>query len=335
MDGQNSHFERIGKNGGLKHLRALFLAGERSEPAIIEMYQELLKKYCAEGASVIDNWWSSESGSPITALSQLAGYAFDFDAGETGETTLIAKPGSAGKPMPGFDVRVVDDSGKEVSPGKMGNIVLGLPLPPSAFTTLWKDEGRFYKGYLKRFDGKWLDTGDAGIIDEDGYVHVMSRADDIINVAAHRFSTGAIEQAITTHPAITESCVVGIPDALKGHLPFAFVNQPAGDKQDISPEQLLKEVNAIIREQIGAIASLGGMILGTGMIPKTRSGKTLRRVLRELVENAVEGDFAKEVTVPSTIEDANVVNVAKAKIKEYFESKGKDLHKSTHGKPKL
>lgn len=237
--------------------------------------------------------------------------------------------------MPGFDVRVVDDSGKEVSRGTMGNIVLGLPLPPSAFTTLWKDEARFHKGYLKRFDGKWLDTGDAGIVDEDGYVHVMSRADDIINVAAHRFSTGAIEQAITTHPAITESCVVGIPDALKGHLPFAFVNQPAGDKQAISPDQLLKEVNAIIREQIGAIASLGGMIIGTGMIPKTRSGKTLRRVLRELVENAVEGDFAKEVTVPSTIEDPKVVDVAKAKIKEYFESKGKDLHKSTHGKPKL
>jgi propionyl-CoA synthetase len=169
------------------------------------------------------------------------------------------------------------------------------------------------------------------MIDEDGYVHIMSRADDIINVAAHRFSTGAIEQAITSHPKIAEACVVGIPDALKGHMPFAFVSVP----REESPEELFKQVQGAVREQIGAIASLGGMIQGQGMIPKTRSGKTLRRVLRELVENAVHGDYEKEVQVPSTIEDLETVNIARKMVKEYFEGRGKGMHRSTESKAKL
>jgi propionyl-CoA synthetase len=172
-DGENKFFESRGKQGALNTLRALFLAGERSEPSIVEMYQKLLAKYCAPGALVVDNWWSSESGSPISGLEPLA-----------------IKPGSAGKAMPGFDVRIVDDEGKEVRRGVMGNIVMGIPLAPTAFTTLWEDEERFYKGYMKRFDGKWIDTGDAGMIDNEGYISIMSRADDVINVAAHRFSTG-------------------------------------------------------------------------------------------------------------------------------------------------
>jgi len=193
-DPHNRLIGEVGTRGGLKSLRALFLAGERSEPSIVTTYQDLLGKYAARGALVIDNWWSSESGSPIT------GVALDSSAAVVGSgsgsvdavSPLPTRPGSAGLPMPGFDVRIVDDEGDEVPRGTMGNIVLALPLAPTAFTTLFQDEERFYRGYLLRFHGHWLDTGDAGMIDSDGYVHVMSRSDDIINVAAHRFSTGSL-----------------------------------------------------------------------------------------------------------------------------------------------
>ncbi|KAK0307477.1 hypothetical protein LTR01_005477 [Friedmanniomyces endolithicus] len=311
-DPKNSLFEKRGKSGGLKSLRALFLAGERSEPAIVTMYQELLAKHCAPQATVIDNWWSSESGSPMTGLALLPGVATQFND-HTWHPPLPVKAGSAGKPAPGFDVRVVDDEGKEIPKGSMGNIVLGIPFAPTGLTTLWNDEERFYKGYLKRFDGKWLDTGDAGMIDDDGYVHVMSRADDIINVAAHRLSTGAIEQAISSHPAITEAAVVGIPDQMKGHVPFAFIG--IADP----PSDLLKDLNGRLRHSIGPIASLAGFIAAPGIIPKTRSGKTLRRTLKEILENAVEGNFEKEPSYPSTIEDASVVEKAKDAVKEYFQ----------------
>ncbi|KAL2055396.1 hypothetical protein ABVK25_004204 [Lepraria finkii] len=335
-DPENKFFEAVGKRGGLKQFRALFLAGERSEPSIVRIYQRLLEKYCVPGAQVIDNWWSSESGSPISGLALRATTGKDFTTKDF-HKALPIKPGSAGKPMPGFDVRIVDDEGKEVGQGKMGNIVLTIPLAPTGFTTLFNDEVRFYKGYLKRFDGKWIDTGDAGMIDNDGYVYVMSRSDDIINVAAHRFSTGSIEQAISSHPKVAECCVVGIPDALKGHLPFAFVTLSTVEHPDsaVPDEKLCEEVQGLIREQIGAIAALGGMIQGKGMIPKTRSGKTLRRVLRELVENAVHGEFEKEVQVPPTVEDASVVEVARGKITEYFKTKGADLHKATEERAKL
>lgn len=153
------------------------------------MYIELLEKYAARNATVIDNWWSSESGSPISGLALRSSAGLSHGSNEDNEL-LKVKPGSAGKPMPGFDVRIVDDEGIEVKQGEMGNIVLAMPLAPTGFITLFEDDMRFYKGYLKRFNGKWMDTGDAGMIDEDGYVHIMSRSDDIINVAAHRFSTG-------------------------------------------------------------------------------------------------------------------------------------------------
>lgn len=219
----------------------------------------------------------------------------------------------------------------------MGNIVLALPLAPTGFTTLFSDPARYYAGYLKRFSGRWLDTGDAGMVDEEGYVHVMARSDDIINVAAHRFSTGAIEQAIATHPAVAECCVVGVPDALKGHLPFAFVTLATDPhpEEAVPSEKLLGEVQARVRGEIGAIAALGGMVVGKGMIPKTRSGKTLRRVLRELVEHAVNGRFEKEVQVPATVEDASVVEVAREKVREYFQKKGAELHRATEQRAKL
>ncbi|PQE26801.1 AMP-binding enzyme protein [Rutstroemia sp. NJR-2017a BVV2] len=346
-DPENKMFKEVGERNGFRSLRGLFLAGERSEPSIVSMYQDLLSHYAAPSAQVIDNWWSSESGSPITGIALAPHVA---SANTESAKPLTIRPGSAGKPLPGFDVRIVDDSGNEVPQGTMGNIVLAMPLAPTGFRTLWNDEERFYKGYLKRFDGKWIDTGDAGMVDRDGYVSVMSRSDDIINVAAHRFSTGAIEQAISSHPLIAECCVVGIPDALKGHLPFAFVtlSTPEHPESVIPDEGLEKEIQTLVRRQIGAIASLGGVIQGKGMIPKTRSGKTLRRVLRELLEREVEEAAAaegenggekgekkrREINVPATVEDASVVEVAEKKVGEYFKVKGL-VHKGIEVKAKL
>ncbi|KAF3761118.1 acetyl-CoA synthetase-like protein [Cryphonectria parasitica EP155] len=354
-DPDNKHLRRIGEQGGLRSLRALFLAGERSEPAIVTTYQDLLARYGDQrlvgGARVVDNWWSSESGSPISGISMAPQAVVDFEDKSTTTAKearqfpppLDIKPGSAGKPMPGFDVRVVDDEGNELAKGKMGNIVLKMPLAPTAFRTLWEDEERFYKGYLKRFEGRWLDTGDAGIVDLDGYIHIMARSDDIINVAAHRLSTGTLEQAITSHPHVTEACVVGIPDQMKGQLPFAFVQTSASCPLDDS--KLLSEIQQLVRTQVGPIASLGGMIRtrsggggGGGakpIIPKTRSGKTLRRVLRELLENGVHGEFDKAVSVPSTVEDASVVDAAARAVRVYFESRGGDVHKAIEGRAKL
>ena len=336
-DPDNRFFKAAGSSGGLKQLKALFLAGERSEPSLVRMYQSLLEEHCVSGAQVIDNWWSSESGSPISGIALKASAGEDFNTTET-PRALPIKPGSAGKPMPGFDVRIVDDAGKEISQGSMGNIVLAIPLAPTSFTTLFNDEERFYKGYMKRFAGRWIDTGDAGMMDQDGYIHVMSRSDDTINVAAHRFSTGSIEQAISSHPAIAECCVVGVPDQLKGHLPFAFITLSSADHHPpssaIPNAKLLNEVQVLIRDQIGAIAALGGMIQGNGMIPKTRSGKTLRRVLKELMENAVHAEFDKEVQLPATVEDAGVVEVARGKVKEYFEGLG-GKHQAVEARAKL
>ncbi|CAG8978950.1 hypothetical protein HYALB_00012346 [Hymenoscyphus albidus] len=335
-DPENKLFKEIGERGGLKSLRALFLAGERSEPSLVTMYSDLLRSYAGNGAKVVDCWWSSESGSPISGIALVPNAGKDLKTNERTVEPLAIKPGSAGKPMPGFDVRIVDDSGKELKNGKMGNIVLGLPLAPTGFRTLWEDEDRFYKGYLRRFGGKWVDTGDAGMIDSEGYIHVMSRSDDIINVAAHRFSTGSIEQAISSHPLIAECCVVGIPDALKGHLPFAFVtlSTPDHPSSAIPTDKFFGEVQKLVRSQIGPIASLGGMTQGKGMIPKTRSGKTLRRVLRELVENGVHGEFDKKVQVPATVEDASVVEVARKKIEEYFKVRG-GVHRATEERAKI
>lgn len=342
-DPNNKYFSEVGQRGGLRSLKGLFLAGERSEPTLVSIYQGLLDKYAADDAHVIDNWWSTEVGSPITSRALMPDAARNRRVDT--RTPLKIKPGSAGKPMPGFDVRIVTEQGEQVPPGEMGNIVLGLPLAPTAFRTLWENHHGFYKSYLKRFDGKFIDTGDSGWIDEDGYVYVMSRNDDVLNVSAHRLSSGkslnevlktysmslntslgAIEQSISSHPLVTESCVVGIPDKLKGQLPFAFITLSIADPSSVDPK-ILSEIHSLVRKQVGAFASLGGVICGKGMIPKTRSGKTLRRVLRDLVENGVHGEIQKEVAVPSTVEDAAVVEVARTKIKEYFEKCG-DKHKA-------
>ncbi|BEI94563.1 uncharacterized protein CcaverHIS019_0701350 [Cutaneotrichosporon cavernicola] len=322
---------KYGDRGGLRSLKGLFLAGERSEPSIIVEYQEFLNQYASPGAQVIDNWWSTEVGSPITSRTLMPHAGFDRTTKIDNHPPALLKPGSAGKAMPGYNIKVVDDDGKPVNAGEMGNIVLGLPLPPTAFRSLWQDDERFYKGYLERFGGELMDTGDAGYIDKDGYVHVMARNDDVLNVSAHRLSSAAIEQALASHPLVAEGCVVAIPDALKGELPFAFVTLAVPDHPTsaIPDEALQKELQGLVRSGVGAIASLGGVIQGSGMIPKTRSGKTLRRVLRELLANAAEGEFDAAVTVPSTVEDAAAVEVAREKIREYFKVKG-GAHKAVH-----
>lgn len=335
-DPDYSLMKDIGQRGGLRSLHGLFLAGERSEPTIITAYQELLDRYGAPGAQVIDNWWSTETGSPITSRALVPHAGLNRTTTRRQADIPPIKPGSAGKVMPGYNLKIVDDDGKPVPAGVMGNIVLGLPLPPTSFRTLWEDEERFYRGYLERFNGKWLDTGDAGMVDQDGYIHVMSRNDDVLNVSAHRLSSAAIEQAITSHPLVAEGCVVSIPDALKGQLPFAFVTLSVPDhpKGVVPDKQIYDEIQQLVRKQVGTIATLGGIIQGTGMIPKTRSGKTLRRVLRDLLDHAVEGRFDAPVDVPSTVEDAGAVDVARVKIKDYFDLKG-DAHKGIEARAKL
>ncbi|KAK6503711.1 hypothetical protein TWF481_008715 [Arthrobotrys musiformis] len=318
----------------LRSLRMLFLAGERSEPQIVSLFQEHLAKRGAPGCNVIDHWWSTESGSPISGL--LTNVP---DEAGTIAKVLPVKPGSAGKPLPGWDVRIVDDDGKEVGAGVMGNIVIKTPLGPTGFRNLWGDEGgeRFDSSYMKRFDRKFLDTGDAGMIDPDGYIHVMSRTDDILNVAGHRLSTSSIEQAAISHDDVAECAVVGIPDDLKGHLPFAFITLSTHHHHHaikVDDETLFKEINALVRQNIGGIATLGGMICGSGIIPKTRSGKTLRRVLRELVENGSKG-IDKAVAVPATVEDAKVVDEARKVVRVYFEERRKSGKKGVVIRAKL
>jgi propionyl-CoA synthetase len=262
-----------------------------------------------------DNYGLTEQGVPLSTHD--LNPSCSLDASHTKYTpgeALKVVPGCAGKAMPGMDLHVVDDAGNDVPPGTMGNVVLGLPLSPSSFSTLYKDEERFYTSYLKRFSGRWFDTGDAGMFTEEGYAIIMSRADDVINVAAHRLSTGenhkmlvvkqantmpgAIEEAISSHPAVAECCVIGIPDEMKGSLPFAFV--VTYSPQDET--KLFADIQKEVRSQQGSIASLGGMISakqGENLIPKTRSGKMLRRNLREIVENVLNGEIEKEVQIPA------------------------------------
>ncbi|KAM0788588.1 hypothetical protein ACM66B_001710 [Microbotryomycetes sp. NB124-2] len=303
---------RLMSKYNLESLRSLFLAGERSEPGIISHYQRLLDKMAAPGALVDDNYWSTESGSPITAI-QISRHF----------PPLAQRPGSAGMPLPGMDLRIVDDDGKPVKRGEMGNIVLARPLPPSALMTIWNNESRFHSAYFERFDGKgdYFDTGDAGVMDEQGYVSVLSRADDIINVAGHRLGTSLLEQVVSAHPAVAECCVVGLPDELKGHVPFALITRATSTQaQQANLDELLQNVNSHVRTDVGAIATLGGLTV-TKMLPKTRSGKVLRRTVKELVENASQGKLDAQVGFPPTIEDASTVDEARKVVNEWFKQR--------------
>ena len=247
----------------LSAFRTLFLAGERSDPATIEWAQDKLER------PVIDHWWQTETG-------------WAMSGNPVGLGTFAIKLGSPGKPMPGYDIHVLDDAGKPAPPGTLGNIVCKLPLPPSGFPTLWNAPERFQSSYMDEFPGFYA-TSDAGIIDEDGYVFIMARTDDIINVAGHRLSTGAMEEVISSHPDIAECAVVGKADALKGQVPLGFYVTNDGVARDAA--ELEAEIVQLVRGKIGAVAAFK-TALPVLRLPKTRSGKVLRGTMQKIADGA-------------------------------------------------
>jgi propionyl-CoA synthetase len=259
-------------------LRTLFLAGERLDPDTYAWASDVL------GVPVIDNWWQTETGWPICANLR-------------GLDPMPVKPGSPSVPVPGYDVRILGADGQPVAPGVEGAICIRLPLPPGTLPTLWNDDERYVAGYLSAYPGYYL-TGDGGSIDEDGYVYVMGRTDDVINVAGHRLSTGSMEAVLAGHPAVAECAVVGVHDELKGQVPRGFVVLKAG--VDADPQQLQAELVQAVRDQIGAVAALRRVDV-VPALPKTRSGKILRRTMREIADGGTPA-------VPSTIEDASVLD---------------------------
>jgi propionyl-CoA synthetase len=266
----------------LRTLRTVFLAGERLDPDTYRWATDTL------GVPVVDNWWQTETGWPIAANPR-------------GLEPLPIKPGSPTVPLPGFDVCVLDADGKEVPAGTEGSICLGLPMPPGTLTTLWGDDDHYVESYLSRFPGYYL-SGDGGYLDDDGYLYVMGRTDDVINVAGHRMSTGAIEAVLASHPAVAECAVVGVADALKGQVPRGFVVCKAGI--DVDPGTLAAELVRTVRDEIGAVVSLRQVDV-VSALPKTRSGKILRRTMREIADG-------KNPVVPSTIEDQGVLDTLTA-----------------------
>jgi propionyl-CoA synthetase len=266
------------KGHDLSSLQAVFLAGERCDPPTATWLQAQLDR------PVIDNWWQTETGWPITAR---------FRGGEL----TPFKPGSGGRASPGFEVAALDDSGAPLAAGETGNLAIRLPLPPGCAPTLWEDDEGYRASYLKDFPG-WYRTGDAGHVDEDGDVWVLGRTDDIINVAGHRLSTGAMEEVLAAHPDVAECAVIGAPDPLKGESPAGLVVLKAGIDRD--PDAVADELVAMVRERIGAVASFR-TVLVVDQLPKTRSGKILRRTLRDLANGG-------PVQVPPTIEDPDVVD---------------------------
>jgi propionyl-CoA synthetase len=260
-------------------LRTLFLAGERLDPDTWEWATERL------GVPVVDHWWQTETGWPVAANLR-------------GLEPMPIKPGSPTVPVPGWDVRVLDPSGEEVPPGTEGAICVRLPLPPGSLTTLWRDDERYIASYLSAFDGYYL-TGDGGYVDEDGYLYVMGRTDDVINVAGHRLSTGSMEAVVAGHPAVAECCVIGVQDELKGQVPRGLVVLKAG--ADVEADELRAELVQLVRDEIGAVASFKQVDVVAGL-PKTRSGKILRRSLRAIADG-------RDEPVPSTIEDPAVLDL--------------------------
>ena len=258
-------------------LRTLFLAGERLDPPTYEWLTGILN------IPVIDHWWQTESGWPMCSNMM-------------GLDPYPVKMGSPTFPVPGYNVKVLDDEGNSCQSGETGNIVVKLPLPPSCLPTLWNDDKRFRDSYLSKYPGYYL-TGDGGIIDEDGYVFVMGRVDDVINVAGHRLSTGQMEELIASHPAVAECAVVGIDDELRGQVPVGFAVLKDGTK--ISQDQLEQEMVGIIRKEIGAVACFKQSVI-VSRLPKTRSGKILRKTIRQLAKG-------EKVPTPPTIDDPAIL----------------------------
>lgn len=265
----------------LSSLRTLFLAGERLDPDTWQWATDHLR------VEVIDNWWQTETGWPIAA-------------NPVGVQTFPINAGSATRPSPGFDVQVLDESGNPVPPGTEGAVCIKLPLPPGTLTTLWGDDERYVESYLSAFDGYYL-TGDGGYVDADGYLWIMGRTDDVLNVAGHRLSTGSLEAALAGHPQVAECAVIGVRDDLKGQVPRALVVLKGADElDDAQTERLREELVQRVRDEVGAVAALRQVDV-VAALPKTRSGKILRRTMRQLAD----GDDAP---VPGTIEDASVLD---------------------------
>jgi len=262
----------------LSGLRSLFLAGERTDPDTYEWAVELL------GIPVIDHWWQTETGWAVAANC-------------LGVEPLPVKAGSPTRPVPGYRVEILDEMGAEVAPGHEGSIAVRLPLPPGCLSTLWNDDARFVSSYLSTYDGYYL-TGDGGRIDEDGYLFVMGRIDDVINVAGHRLSTGAMEEVLATHPAIAECAVIGVADQLKGQMPLGLVVLKNGVEAD--PAELERELVQLVRDEIGAVASFKRAVV-VARLPKTRSGKVLRATMRAIADG-------RDYAVPSTIDDPAVLD---------------------------
>jgi len=263
----------------LSGLQYLFQAGERLDPGTYHWASERL------GIPVVDHWWQTETGWAIAA-------------NPMGIEPLGIKPGSATVPMPGYDVRILRPDGTQADANEEGAICVRLPLPPGTLPTLWGDDDRYIASYLSAFDGYYL-TGDGGYLDEDGYLFVMGRTDDVINVAGHRMSTGSIEAVLANHPAVAECAVIGVADEIKGQVPRGFVVLKAG----ATAERLADELIEAVRENIGAVASFKAVDV-VPALPKTRSGKILRKTMRGIADG-------RDEPVPSTIEDPAVLDALK------------------------
>ena len=265
----------------LAHFRALFLAGERADPPTIAWAEEHLR------VPVIDHWWQTETGWPIGANC-------------LGIERLPVKHGSCSRAVPGWDIRVLDaeaeGTARELHAGEIGALAVKLPLPPGALPTLWQADDAFVRSYLSTFPG-FYQTGDAGLIDTDGYIHVMTRTDDIINVAAHRLSTGEIEEVLAAHPDVAECAVIGVSDALKGQVPLGLLVLKAGVKR--SADDIEREAVALVRGRIGPVASFKTALVVAGL-PKTRSGKILRGTMRRIADG-------EDYPLPATIDDPAVL----------------------------
>ena len=265
----------------LKNLRALFLAGERADPDTVKWAENLLQ------VPIIDHWWQTETGYVIAG-------------NPIGIEKLPIKIGSPTVPMPGFDIKVLDRTGRELPAGELGSIAIKLPLPPGTLPTLWNAAERFKSSYLNTFPG-YYETGDAGTIDDDGYIYIMARTDDVINVAGHRLSTGAIEEVLANHPDVAECAVIGVSDKLKGQLPIGFVCLTSG----VERKHIVIETECVemVRSQIGPVASFKNAVV-VDRLPKTRSGKILRGTMVKIADN-------EEFKLPATIDDPVILEEIK------------------------
>jgi propionyl-CoA synthetase len=261
----------------LKNFRTLFLAGERCDPDTLLWARERL------GVPVIDHWWQTETGWPIAANC-------------VGLGMLPVKPGSPTKSVPGYDVRVLSEDNVEMAPGQIGSVAIRLPMPPGCLPTLWNNDAGYTASYLTKHPGFYL-TGDAGYRDDDGYVYIMSRVDDIINVAGHRLSTGAMEEVLASHPDVAECAVVGVADEIKGEVPLGFVVTKAGVAR---PEaEIVRELVEKVRESIGPVAAFKTAAV-VKRLPKTRSGKILRGTMKKIADGVEYG-------TPATIDDPAIL----------------------------